>query len=293
MASTTSEGTDTDTSADDGPTDTGELCDEVPVSPDVVEEHVVLLDDCGLAPTCDPISYIIDPAGGVQCARDHHATGEPGLVEVNYFYDGTDGSEGPYEQEVFFFTPDRRVIRQSRFRMGDGLDSCRPWAAWGPQEECGIVNYFDPDANLVDCQEVEDHTCEELAELYDADPLPAVPCSDRAEDTCNGPISLEEYCSWRAELATYPADSCEPVAPLGSCIQNTYGDPPPQCDLPPLCSGADADSFVYRENDDGTVDIMQGYGCWDYDGFERCEWNAAGDTLVAGPPACDCACPGA
>lgn len=274
-------------------TDTGESCAGVPENPDVVEEHVVLL-DCGLAPTCDDITYILEATGGINCAQEHHATGEPGLVTMYQWLDGADDSDGPYGQDAFFFTPDRRVIRQSRGRGGVlQPEPCAPWDAWGPQEICDVVNGFDPETSLQNCKEVDDYTCAGLTELYNADPLPAVPCAERTEENCGGPISLEEYCSWRPEIATYSADSCEPVVPIGACIQGTYGSAPEECDLPSVCPGVEADSIVYRENDDGTVDIMNGYGCSDYEGFERCEWNEAGDMLVAGPPACDCACPGA
>lgn len=278
-----------DTGATDDGLDTGDTDDCTTPPSDVEEEHVVLLDDCGLELSCDPITIHIEswPSDAVACARGRHADGEPSLLEYGYLPGG--GPEYFNFEEAFLTMPDRRVIRQSRGRMQtDDPPQCRPWGAWGPHEVCDVVHYFTPDGNVQNCEEVPDFSCEELIEIFESDPLPPVPCAERTDpDTCHVPFASDSSCGWREELATYSGDSCEPVLGPGACVEDNAVDEP-DCTLPEVCDGAEAEQILYRDNGDETFDIMYGYGCWQYEGFERCEW-AAGE-LFNGPPACNCAC---
>lgn len=271
--------------------DTGDTDDCTEPLEGAEEEHVVLLEDCGLELSCDPITLHIEswPADAVQCAISRHAEGEPSLLRYGHLPGG--GPDYFNFEEAFLTMPDRRVIRQGRGRMQtDDPPQCRPWAAWGPHEICDVVHALRPDGNVKNCVEVPDFSCEELIEIYESEPLPPVPCTERTEeDQCNVPTGSDTYCDWQEEYVTYTEDSCDPAAGPGACIDDNDVEEP-GCTIPEVCDGAEADQIHFRDNGDGTFDIMHGYACWQYEGFERCEWS--GGELVYGPPACDCACQG-
>lgn len=208
---------------------------------------------------------------------------------LSYYYVPGGGSGRPNFQEALLTMADRRVVRQGRGRVqSDDPPECRPWGPWGAHEICDVSGWLHPDGGLVDCEEVPDFSCDELLELFEAEPLPATPCGDRTEDDCEGPLTSERSCDWRPEFATYSGDSCEPLAGPGACLELDRVDEP-ECTLPSVCAGAEGTQVVFRDNGDGSFDVMNGYGCWQYDGFERCEWDAEGQ-LVVGPEACNCAC---
>lgn len=274
----------------DDPPDTatsGPTTGDPPFDPE--ETHVVIYEDCGFEPSCDTLQVHIDtyPLEALVCAQDLHADGLTGLVLAQSIPGGGETYDPDFEHALFF-TADRRVIRQTRGRYCPS-PPCEspPWDAWREHEICEVESGFDVYA-IGPCVEVPDFSCEELQALWDDPPVPAVPCADRPERNCNGPLSSERNCFWDDDFVVYPADSCEPVAAVGACREHDFVDDP-GCTLPPLCAGVDREAVLFQTLDDGAVEIQTVFGCWIEEGFERCEWDGAGN-LVYGPDACECVC---
>ncbi len=259
------------------------------------ETYVVLMEDCGLRLACDPISVHIDagPLEAIQCAQARHADGEAGLLLAEFIPGGGPNYDPDFES-AYFLMADRRVIRQTRGRhCPEPPCESPPWDAWRAHELCEVDGPFYPDGSL-QCSEVDDYTCEELLELAAQPPVPTVPCAQRTtQDDCQQVLSSEASCSWRDQGATYPAGSCEAVDGPGVCRELNYAIE--ECTLPPVCAGIDGEAVLFRNNDDGTIEITTTFGCWVPEGFERCAWESPGapgmpGVLVNGPPACNCPC---
>ena len=268
----------------DGPTtstDTG--------PPEPPQTHVVIYEDCGFAPSCETLQVHIDtsPQEALECAMDLHADGLTGLVLAQIIPGGGPTYEPEFEHAIFF-TADRQAIRQIRRRNClDPLCESQTWEAWQGHELCEIHDQFDV-WGLGPCVDVPDYSCAELHELWEQPPQPAVPCADRPEDDCQGPLSSQVDCFWDADFVVYPTDTCEPVAPAGACRENVFIQEP-DCTLPPLCDGVTGDAVLFHDVGDGTVEIDNVFGCWIEEGYERCAWDDA-SNLVYGPAGCDCAC---
>src|SRR5688500_9451503 len=66
-----------------------------PTTGDVEETHVVILEDCGIALSCDPMHIVLeglDPHPARECAEALLAGGQPGVVTVDYTVDGDPGA---------------------------------------------------------------------------------------------------------------------------------------------------------------------------------------------------------
>lgn len=126
-----------------------------------------------------------------------------------------------------------------------------------------------------------------------------VPCAERTFEDCDGPIDIEtdfdDICQWFPSMMHFPADSCEPVAPDGACLQQPTGGRE-GCAEFPTCEGVQESSVFYREREDGVVDIVASTACGFTEpaGFQRCGWGDdfenPTDMVTQGPAACDCAC---
>ncbi len=255
------------------------------------QTHVVLMEDCGLPLACDTINVHIDayPPEAVECARALHADGETGLVHAQYIPGGGPNYDPSFER-AFFLLADRRVIQQARGRYcPEPPCETAPWDAWQAHELCPAPDSFYPET--FGCVEVDDYSCEELLEFAAQPPVAAVPCDERGADDCNQALSSSSSCTWRDQGGTYPADTCDAVDGPGVCREMVWENE--ECTLPPVCAGIDGEAVLFRNNDDGTVEITTAFGCWVPDGFERCAWDFGGGMpgmLVNGPDACNCPC---
>lgn len=264
----------------------------------VPETHLVIADDCGIPLACDPMTVIIDyhPPEALECAQTIWGNAGTGRVQVFYEADGSDDGIEPATEEAFLLLADRRVIRQRRDRPCEVLCFADdPWNPWGPHEICEMNSYFVPDGNVANCEVVEDFTCDALADLLAQEPVPSVPCEERSQADCDGPLDAETQCQWRDDVLRYASDSCEPAIP-GACVGGRAVGL--ECPLNPTCAGAGTEGVFFREHDDGTVDLYAGDGCWAPVGFSRCSWGEPGSddppgALEVGPATCDCACAGA
>jgi hypothetical protein len=130
-----------------------------------VEETHVVLTACGLALACEPMTVMEDitPASAQECAQALYDGGQAGLTSLLYEVDGD--PYPPFQEDAVLLLSDGRLLQQTRHRDCDGLEFCEdgPWEAWGAHEICSFsTDYFYPD-NFVDCEEVPDWTCEEVA----------------------------------------------------------------------------------------------------------------------------------
>lgn len=146
---TTAGGTTADTSATatDGASESGEP----------VEETHVVLTEC-VEQSCEPMTVVVEvmPESALLCAQDLYDNGLPGLVTLLWQAGGGSG-EPPYQEEALLILADGRVVRQQRQRDGGA------WMAWGPHMICNVSSgYFAPEANIVECMEVADWTCDEV-----------------------------------------------------------------------------------------------------------------------------------
>ncbi len=123
------------------------------------------------------------------------------------------------------------------------------------------------------------------------------PCEDRAEASCDGPFDELVECVWNDAVITYSEPGvCEPIRPPGKCVSVALGGED-GCANNPTCPGVRFADVFFRDNDDGTVDIVPSNACGHTEpqGFSRCSWGAPGSgeepgELTVGPEACDCAC---
>jgi len=136
---------------------------------------------CGLTPTCGSFSLHLYPAGALGCGAELVLAGGVGVIVTGQFTGGNPN----LHSELIVLKGDGTAIKQTRGYSCDGVcDPLPPWTMSGmmqcavspPEglaEACEADDESEacrlwPDEYIVDCQPIEDVSCEAIAEVLDA-----------------------------------------------------------------------------------------------------------------------------